>query len=382
MNIKEILGKIDKRFFNQPTVVTLRPKGTPKGRVLFSYLIEPFFLTENAGRWRSHTNLWESREMARVVLEGGYEVDVIHYQNDAFVPKKKYDYFIFHYNPGAALPDCLPKACRKFLHITGSYWEFRNNGAAKRLRDLEQRKKVTLFANRNKIAPNTALKIVEAATMMGNDFTIGTYESCGLKMHRIYSSPSVDENFSCQRNHDEARRNFIWLGSGGFVLKGLDLVLEAFSHMPHLHLDVFGPVEGDMDFIEVYRRELYETSNITMHGWVDVGGERFKKIVECAVAIVYASCSEGSSTGVINCMHMGLIPIASYQSGVDMGDVGIVLKECSIDEIKGAVEKVSQMSAHELEERSKAAAALARSRYTRSAFRKSYKKFVDSVMGW
>lgn len=46
------------------------------------------------------------------------------------------------------------------------------------------------------------------------------------------------------------RENFLWLGSRGAVLKGLDLVLEAFARMPDLQ--VSGPVEDEADFAAAY----------------------------------------------------------------------------------------------------------------------------------
>jgi len=48
------------------------------------------------------------------------------------------------------------------------------------------------------------------------------------------------------------------------------------------------------------------------------------------------------------CLHAGLIPIVSYESGIDVDDFGLVLKENSISVIKSTVQMVSQFPAEQL----------------------------------
>ena len=75
-------------------------------------------------------------------------------------------------------------------------------------------------------------------------------------------------------------KNFVWMGGGGAVLKGLDITLEAFSKMPEFNLHVLGPASVEKDFIKEYKKELEETPNINYYGRVDVTGEKFKNIID------------------------------------------------------------------------------------------------------
>jgi hypothetical protein len=45
----------------------------------------------------------------------------------------------------------------------------------------------------------------------------------------------------------------------------------------------------------------------------------------------------------------------SYESGVDVHDFGLILKDCSIKEIQSAVRQISSLSAQELKKRAQKA---------------------------
>ena len=129
------------------------------------------------------------------------------------------------------------------------------------------------------------------------------------------------------------------------VHKGLDRVLEAFAAMPHLSLLICGPVEKELDFVKAYRKELYETENIRLVGWIDVSSQEFADLASSCVAMLHPSCSEGGATSVVACMHAGLIPIASVESEVDISpEFGVILKESSIQEIRAAVQSIAHFS--------------------------------------
>ena len=140
------------------------------------------------------------------------------------------------------------------------------------------------------------------------------------------------------KDFEACRRHFLWLGSHGFVHKGLDLVLEAFAAMPEYHLTVCGPTKGEVekefekvlyvekDFEKTFYKELYQTSNIRTVGWVDVASPEFMQIANDCIGLINPSCSEGEGGAVVGCMHAGLIPIVSYESGVDIDAFGFLLR--------------------------------------------------------
>ena len=109
---------------------------------------------------------------------------------------------------------------------------------------------------------------------------------------------------------------------------------------------------AEKDFTECYKKELYETPNIKLMGRIDVRGEQFKKIVNDSVGLIYPSCSEGQTGGVITGLHAGLIPIITRQSGVDAEPFGIELKTASVEEITDAVKRIVALTDDELRSRS------------------------------
>ena len=124
----------------------------------------------------------------------------------------------------------------------------------------------------------------------------------------------------------------------------LDLALEAFAGLPGHRLLVCGPVEKDTRFCQEYAKELYHTENISTCGWVDVGSAQFKALCDQAIGLIYPSACEGQAGSVVTCMHAGLIPIVSYESGVDVHDGGLLLHDCSVESIRAAVRRISSPS--------------------------------------
>jgi glycosyltransferase involved in cell wall biosynthesis len=215
---------------------------------------------------------------------------------------------------------------------------------------------------------------------LGNEFTVGTYRYAGKALFRlpvpamgVYPSPSGKDFEGC-RNH------FMWLGSDGLVNKGLDLVLEAFSRTPEHLLTVCGPVEKEEDFEKVYYEELYHTRNIHTIGWVDLEGEKFKEISERCVGLVYPSCSEGQSGAVVNCIRAGLIPIISYESGVDVEGFGVTLRDCTVDGIVAAVQNINRLPEEKLRGMAVKAWDYARMNHTKEKYARELKRFLDMVI--
>jgi glycosyltransferase involved in cell wall biosynthesis len=231
------------------------------------------------------------------------------------------------------------------------------------------------------LKPNLAIEHADYATILGNEFTINTYKYATKPMYRVpISTPALypwpeDKDFERSRNH------FLWLSSAGFVHKGLDLVLEAFIEMTDHDLTICGPLEEEKAFQDAYYDMLYRAPNIHAEGWVDISGSRFLELTKNSIAVVYPSCSEGGGGSVVSCMHAGLIPIVSREASVDVHEsFGLVLKECSIGEIKASVKEISRRSAQELKQMARAAWEFARANHTKEKFAETYRKAIFEIM--
>jgi glycosyltransferase involved in cell wall biosynthesis len=132
--------------------------------------------------------------------------------------------------------------------------------------------------------------------------------------------------------------------------------------------------------VKAYSKELYGTASIKTHGWIDVAGPDFASLIRQCVAVVYPSCSEGCAGSVITCLHGGLIPIVSKESGVDVEGFGILLQNVTVDEIKAKISTFANLSTDELRVRSKKAWEFAQTSHTREAFAKAYKQVVANLL--
>ncbi|MGB3639747.1 MAG: glycosyltransferase [Rivularia sp. (in: cyanobacteria)] len=377
-NVAVVADKIQGRL-ERRRMISLEPNKPAVGNVLISYVVDPFTLKPGQSVPTSHTQHWECLQMAKTFLDFGYNVDVIWFYNDVFIPKKDYTFFIeTRWNLQRCIP-FLNKDCIKILHSDTAHILFHNAAEANRLLGLQQRRGITLSPQRFE-QPNKAIEYADCATVLGNEFTMNTFKYANKPLHRIPISapmlyPWPDKDFAA------CRKNFLWFGSGGLVHKGLDLLLDAFSQMPDYNLTICGPISKEKEFEEAFYKELYQIKNIHTVGWVDVTSQKFIDIVNSCLGIVYPSCSEGGGGCVINCMHTGLIPIVSYESSVDVSDdYGVILKENSIEEIKKSIENISKLDPSQLEQMAKNSWEFVRENHTREHFTQVYRETIEKIM--
>ena len=361
-------------------VVSLNPETKSQGDVLLSWLVEPFLLKPGEPIPNSHTQYWDCLQMARTFLELGYSVDVIDTGNRTFSPKKHYSFFVGHRSNFDRIAALLKRDCIKIAHLDSAHWIFNNHSTYQRKLELQQRRGITIKESHRLIELNLAIENADYAVTYGNEFTLGTYRYANKPLFRAPISTCALFPWPEDKNFGACRSNFLWFGSHGFVHKGLDLVLEAFSEMPEYHLYVCGPIQNDKSFVTAYRKELYHAPNIHTIGWVDVNGSEFTEIANKCLGLVYASCSEAGGGSVIACMHAGLIPLVSYESSVDVEDFGVILKDNSIDTIRNTVQTVSNLPAEQLQRMARKAWEFARAHHTRENFSEEYKKIVLSIM--
>jgi glycosyltransferase involved in cell wall biosynthesis len=371
-SVREI-NSLDKRF------VSLKPKRASRGNVLLCYENKGFFLKAGERIPNDHTNRWEAVQIAQTFLDLGYRVDVISENNDWFVPAKDYSFFVGNRINFDRIAASINHDCVKILHIDTAHWLFNNSGEHQRLLELQRRKGVTLPTRRS-LKPNLAIEHADYATILGNEFTIGTYAYANKPLYRLPISSATLYPWPEDKDFEACRNHYLWLGGYGLVHKGLDLVLEAFTQMPDHHLTVCGPIHADRDFANAYEKELYGTPNIHAVGWIDLESPELFEIRRRCIALIYPSCSEGQCGGVVTCLQAGLIPIISYESGVDVDGFGVILKTCSTDTIKNSVRMMSSLTANELGSRARKAWEYSRANHTRERFAEEYRKSISAIL--
>jgi hypothetical protein len=143
-----------------------------------------------------------------------------------------------------------------------------------------------------------------------------------------------------QRTFVEASKNFLWVGSGGNVLKGLDLAIEAFVQLPDCSLHICGPIEPK---IETEYANEFRSPNIIRHGFVDISSNEFEAIVQRCAFTIFPAASEGGAGSVLTAMGAGLIPIVTAEASVDIGLSGFLLEKPDVQSILRAVREASNI---------------------------------------
>jgi len=380
-DLKAFLVNAPKEMVNlERRLVSCKPKIPAIGNVLLCYNNHAFFAKTGDPLLTKHSNRWESWQIANTFLDLGYRVDIINENNDRFVPTKNYSVFVGNRINFHRLTKLLNEDCIRILHLDTAHWLFNNMAEGRRLEFLQRRRGFVLLPQRN-ISPNLAIEHAAYATILGNEFTIDTYKYAKKPLFRVPISTPVVYPWRDNKNFGRVRKNFLWLGSEGFVHKGLDLVLEAFAQMPDYHLTVCGPIHTDKEFQNAYRDELYNTSNIDTIGWVDIGSRDFVNIATDCLGIVFPSCSEGGGGGVITCLHAGLIPIVSREASVDVDESrGLILKRSSVEEIKASVQSLSALTTQQLAAMSKRNWEFARANHTRDTFAAKYLRVISEIL--
>ena len=360
-------------------VVSLSPDGREVGRVLLSYVIDPFLASPGEDASNAHTHHWESLQIAQTFLDRGYCVDVVSYLNHRFVPQQPYRFLVAARTDLQRLSQYLPSDCVKVAHLDTAHWIVNNAAAYDRLLGLQLRKQVSL-TDPKLVESNLAIECADLGTVLGNDYTLETYRYAGKPLYRIPISAPAVYDWPTGKDFDVCRNRFVWFGSAGFVHKGLDLVLDAFAGLPGHHLTVCGPLDQEPEFCSAYRRELYDTPNIHAHGWIDVESESFHGLMRNTLGLIYPTCAEGGGGSAISCMHAATIPILPREASVDLGAGGVVLDNCSVERVQAVVRDLAHRPADELEGLARSAWEQARNHHTRPAFAQAFAGFVDDVL--
>ena len=338
-------------------------------RALLVYITFPFICEMSD---EHHQNIWQAREMARIIGEFGYQVDVADYQDPYVRLKQNYDlvvgliprnidYYSKHLNEGAL----------RVAYLTSMNLEVTTRNEQLRLEALKRRRGVDLKPCRGSlITISKEIESFDAAWYIGNEYNYQSY-NC-FKMPPV----SYIKNNGYQFDWYDANvvhnpKKFLFLGSAGQVHKGLDLLLEVFSRPDcNAELYVCAAYEREQDFCKEYHQELFHTPNIHLEGFIDIFGERFKQLTQECAYMIMPSCAEGAAGSVLTAMSAGLIPIVSKECGYSEEDV-ISLPDCELDTIKNYVNEFAAKDFSWIREQSIRAHKIASEKYSRETFTES-----------
>lgn len=332
----------------------------PIGRVLVYNKTEEFFLR---GMFQdfSHTNNWESYEIAKVLNRLGYIVDVIDRTatlEDVDKIKDEYDLFL-GLGTGdsgqyfADIAERVPSAVR-VLYAMGPEPDLSNAITKARHNYFRSRHPDIPVVDRrliHNVDTRRLYRSVDAIITIGNEFSVGSYHHLGKDVYKIYLSSypelSLDENDIVKKD----QKKFLYFGGNGNITKGLDLVLEAFVQRPDLELYIGAPTT-EQDFNVFADPIIQQSSHIHRLGFIDVTSKAYHDLTALCGYVIMPSSSEGCATSVTTCMRRGLIPVVTLESGIEqVSQYGFLIQEGTVESVSRTIDTVSSITPQDFVQR-------------------------------
>jgi len=311
----------------------------------------------------THQNIGQARELAQAIVESGFNVDVVDYdETRRGLFDHPYDLVIdLHPVETPVYRNHLTHHAKRISYITGCDPAFANAAEHERLAAVRARRGATLAPRRQAQAfPRASFESYDAMFLFGGRFARETYANFRCPpLHAL-----VNNGYDHVEPTDPAARRanrFMFLGGNGQVHKGLDLLLEVFASEPDLELVVCSPFAREADFAQVYRAEL-QLPNVQAIGFVDVLSPAFRQLQAQCAWMILPSCAEGQCGSVTVAMSFGLTPVVSEACGFEDPEI-MILPDCSIDAIRRTVQELAVSSQEIVRTRSEQSFELMRRAY-------------------
>lgn len=385
-----ILRKISKRISPKKTKgvsfpnigADKLPKDAPRALVIFStpgvqrYMEGRF--DESDPFFNKHTIYWETVEIVRQLNMHGYIVDYADNRATFEGDWQRYAVIIDGSDNLKHAP-AVPSQIR-IHYTTYIHWLIWNRAELERIAWFKERTGILVPMNRQ--LPNILSdEYADYLTYYGTETQANSFSAKSIK-HQLNISAVLAPDYR-KKDIAKAKNNFLWLGGGGLIHKGLDIVMEAFAHMPDMHLYIAGNLRGEPKFWQWAGQILSKNPNILNLGWMDVGSPAFDDIAQNCIATVYASAAEGGPGSIAQVLHWGLIPIVTKSALVRAETLGHIINGETdrelIDSTAELVRTVANTSESKLRSTSDAVAQFARNTHTRPAYSESLSSFLDII---
>lgn len=231
-----------------------------------SYIPEVYYKKKDLHYMLSHQNKREALIIGEIFHRLGYNVKVALFNDSKECDDRKYD-IIFGLEPNfITMCKKNPKAL-KIYYATGAYWEHQIASVITQT-DLFNKTHNTHLQYSRLVKPHNSCEIADTIFQIGSSFTIKTYPQ---KLQQKIKIINQSSNFTGLCNLEKklettSNTEFIWFGSDGSILKGLDIVIEYFMQNTQLKLHIVGPI--DPDFKDYFQPRTKKYTNIIWYGFL------------------------------------------------------------------------------------------------------------------
>jgi hypothetical protein len=383
--IQRIVAKLGRRKF----VKDYKKFCTEKvGHALVYYKTETL-IVKSAREDYSHTNNMECYEMVKILNKMGLWVDMVDRTatpEDFAHLEDKYDIFIGlgAGDSGRYFPDIAAKipSAIKVLYAMGPEPDLSDRVTRDRHNYFRKRHPEYPVVDRRLVSAvdtDRLYKMTDAIITIGNEFSFGSYEHLGKELHKIYFSTYSELRMGLGDLAKKNKKKFLYFGGSGNILKGLDLTLEAFEKNPDLELYIGAPA-GEEDFNAFANPIIERCKNIHRLGFVDVKGELFRKVTAECGFVIMLSASEGAATSMTTCMRRGLIPVATIEDGLELGDYGYLISDIDPDKLALQIKEISNVADDEFKRRVLGTYAASGNYYTLARFSQSLEEAFWKIL--
>ena len=342
-----LLAKSKKQFPYILKNLDFKNQITKDKTALLLFKTFPVFI--NGKKRNKHQNNDEIILLIKSLNLNGYRVDLVDREYHGTIPDKHYDIFIglaagnsgFLFNKIAEklyetiiIPLCLgpyPQISNKMINSRYKYFFERNNLIDPLVKDSTPMRII------NKIDFDKTVKLSDLLMVIGTKQTFSNETYLKLEKPVFNYIPLIKKrtfNLDSKKNLNK----FICFAGNGFIVKGVDLVVDIFLDIPHLNLEIYGPTSDSL-FLKYYSEKIKNSPNIMYNGFIDVGSKEFEDVCNRNSFQIFLSCSEGMATSVLTCMRYGIVPIITYESSINVDKFGYIVKE---DNPKKIMEKAKE----------------------------------------
>ena len=280
-------------------------------------------------------------QVVRAFNQRGYEVDIFEHRAANVPDTSGYSLSFVHGPHMRAVIDRLPKNCFVLHYCSGAYWREFNRMS---------RERYDAFCSRKGIPPIRDFERSLGGLEDGEDYiikrcdasfcsgprTTATYGPLAEKMELLYLAAQVEADLLCpDRDFAAGRQNFIYVaGTGGNIQKGLDVLLEAFSRTPELHLYIYCKVEPEVS--KVYDRELSLHNVHYIYHLSRTNRKKLRNILRRINFTVSAPIDTGPGTAMLGSLGLGLIPVGYIDIEATESD-SVLCDDPSVDSVIAAI---------------------------------------------
>lgn len=344
-----------------------------------SYLPEPFYRKRDCAYLNTHQNKRESIILGEVLAELGYNFVVEQFNTTGGDCSRNYD-LVFGHEPNFVKMAQKNPAAIKIYYSTGANWKYQNDIIEKRTKEFSASHRIHVSLQRL-VTPHDSYFIADYILQIGSDYTLETFpEEIRKKVTLINQSSNLTGTFSLETKLKLVQLNhYLWIGGGGSILKGLDLVVDYFVKHEDLTLHIVGTIDADVN--DYYSDLLKNSPNIIVHGFLDINSLEFTSIAYKAAFNIYPSGSEGGVPGsVIATMKFGVIPLTyRYASPSEIDMLGYQIKSLDAAGVEEAIFWSRRLSYPQFGILAEKNMEYSSAKWTIASFKSEFKNFVKNI---